>query len=312
MSSDDNPLHISWHDSAWIPHLNEANVLEYFSNRSNPFYDRTCNNEIIKMQRVNPEQLKSMTGLEYELLHVQKPILYVVRKQHRHSPEETTPLADYYIIAGRIYQAPDLCSVINARMTTAVHNIQTAFEECISYSRYHPSKGYWWEFKEKDNETETKKRKKPKEELSSVFQRKRVDVLLGDLSRKFPFKVIQPKPGDRPVPIDGSAMEAPSSRVIPKEEVKEENNQSQNNANSAAVGANMPGPTGGMSGAAGASVSSVGGGIPGAGGGGGGGGSSSGLGGAGSIGGGAGSFFTSGGPSGMKPSMAKKRKLMSK
>jgi hypothetical protein len=30
----------------------------------------------------------NMTGLEYVLLHVQEPILYVVRKQHRHSPQQ--------------------------------------------------------------------------------------------------------------------------------------------------------------------------------------------------------------------------------
>lgn len=29
--------------------------------------------------------LSNMTGLEYILLHVQEPILYVIRKQHRHS-----------------------------------------------------------------------------------------------------------------------------------------------------------------------------------------------------------------------------------
>ena len=54
----DNLLGISWHDSAWIPILNAGNVLDYFSERSNPFYDRTCNNEIVKMQRLSPEQLK--------------------------------------------------------------------------------------------------------------------------------------------------------------------------------------------------------------------------------------------------------------
>lgn len=57
-----------------------------------------------------------MTGLEYVLLHVQEPILYVIRKQHRHSPQQVTPLADYYIIAGVVYQAPDLASVLNSRL----------------------------------------------------------------------------------------------------------------------------------------------------------------------------------------------------
>lgn len=57
-----------------------------------------------------------MTGLEYIVLHVQEPILYVIRKQHRHSMEQTTPIADYYIIAGVVYQAPDLASVISSRL----------------------------------------------------------------------------------------------------------------------------------------------------------------------------------------------------
>ena len=56
-----------------------------------------------------------MTGIEYMLLHVQEPILYVVRKQHRHSAAVVTTLADYYIIAGVVYQAPDIGSVINSR-----------------------------------------------------------------------------------------------------------------------------------------------------------------------------------------------------
>jgi mediator of RNA polymerase II transcription subunit 6 len=61
----------------------------------------------------------NMTGIEYILLHVQEPILYVIRKQHRHSPTQATPLADYYIIAGVVYQAPDLGSVFNSRLVSS-------------------------------------------------------------------------------------------------------------------------------------------------------------------------------------------------
>ena len=57
-----------------------------------------------------------MTGLEYILLHVQEPILYVIRKQHRTSPTQIVPVADYYIIAGIVYQAPDLISIVNCRL----------------------------------------------------------------------------------------------------------------------------------------------------------------------------------------------------
>lgn len=56
--SQENPLWISWHDTAWIAVLNPSNVMDYFMEKSNPFYDRTCNNEIVKMQRQSFEQLK--------------------------------------------------------------------------------------------------------------------------------------------------------------------------------------------------------------------------------------------------------------
>ncbi|KDR19367.1 Mediator of RNA polymerase II transcription subunit 6, partial [Zootermopsis nevadensis] len=180
----DNPLGLSWHDSAWIPMLNQSNIMDYFSERSNPFFDRTCNNEIVKMQRLNPEQLNNMTGLEYMLLHVQEPILYVIRKQHRHSPTHATPITDYYIIAGIVYQAPDLISVVNSRLISAVHHLQSAFEEANSYSRYHPSKGYSWDFKErKVPERLVAKKETQREEPSSLFQRHRVDMLLVELTR---------------------------------------------------------------------------------------------------------------------------------
>ncbi|XP_015586575.1 mediator of RNA polymerase II transcription subunit 6 [Cephus cinctus] len=187
----ENPLGLSWHDSAWIPMLNSSNIMDYFSERSNPFYDRTCNNEIVKMQRLNTDQLTNMTGSEYILLHVQEPILYVIRKQHRHSATQVTPLADYYIIAGVVYQAPDLASVVNSRLLSTVHHLQSAFEEASSCSRYHPSKGYSWDLK--NGKALTAKKEVPvREEPSSLFQRQRVDMLLAELTRKFPLPV--PKP----------------------------------------------------------------------------------------------------------------------
>ena len=134
----ENPLFVSWVDSAWIPVLNQSNVMDYFSERTNPFYDRTCNNEILKMQKLGvlDAQLGNMQGPEYCLLHVQEPILYVIRKQIRHSPTQVTPVNDYYIIAGVIYQAPDIGSVLNSRILTGVSHLQSAFEEARGYARY--------------------------------------------------------------------------------------------------------------------------------------------------------------------------------
>lgn len=231
-----NPLHESWHDPAWIPSLSTHNVMDYFSERTNPFYDRTCNNEVLKMQRVGmqgagpiDQHLPSMVGVEYMLLCAQEPILYVIRKQQRHSPSQVTTLADYYIVAGVVYQAPDLASVLSSRLLSAVAHLQSAFEEARGYAKYHPSRGYWWDFSKgksannafsmqlantgaignKDSNAEsstpegssveskkTKKGKKSKEksaddreEPSSIFQRRRVDHLLDLWMRNFPPKV---------------------------------------------------------------------------------------------------------------------------
>lgn len=212
----ENPLGLSWHDSAWIPMLNPGNVMDYFSERTNPFYDRTCNNEIVKMQRLSLDQLNNMTGLEYILLHVQDPILYVIRKQHRHSPAQAVPLADYYIIAGVVHQAPDLASILNSRILSTVHHLQSAFEESMSYSRYHPSKGYSWELKvpEKSAKKETQR-----EEPSSLFQRQRVDMLLGELTRKFPLPVIVPTAGPSRLPTEQETK--PDTREIKSEKSSE-------------------------------------------------------------------------------------------
>nr|CAG4647421.1 EOG090X0E0D [Megafenestra aurita]SVE92665.1 EOG090X0E0D [Megafenestra aurita] len=229
--SKDNLLWISWHDSAWIPILNPTNVMDYFQSSTNPFYDRTCNNEIVKMQRLNMEHLNNLTGLEYMLLHVQEPILYVIRKQHRHSATVVTPLADFYIIAGVVYQAPDLGSVINSRISTTVNHLQGAFDEARTYSRYHPSKGYWWEFKEtesKEQEEENKKNQKKsskdkaKEESGSLFQRQRVNILLNDLARKFPLKNIPYPTTTSSQPETRSANEENNPKPEIKVEIKTE------------------------------------------------------------------------------------------
>ena len=137
-----------------------------------------------------------MEGLEFELLHAQEPILYVIRKQHRFSPTTTTPMADYYILAGYVYQAPDLNAVLNSRLQSSVHYLISAFEETLSYMKYHPSRGYSWDFggdsqNARENETEKERervKERVREDLGSSFQRRRVDFILADLCKKFPSK----------------------------------------------------------------------------------------------------------------------------
>jgi hypothetical protein len=102
---------MSWSDSYFIPWLNETTVLDYFCDTRNPFYSDECNNQLLKMQGVNPEQLRlifkasfifidytlfysiiksfrsSMIGNEYQL-YISKPPLYVIRKVQRISTKD--------------------------------------------------------------------------------------------------------------------------------------------------------------------------------------------------------------------------------
>lgn len=78
--------------------------------------------------------------------------------------------------------------------------MQSSFEEASSFSRYHPSKGYYWDFKSQRVGPDKAKAKeeKPREEPSSLFQRQRVDMLLGELIKKFPLPA-PPQPKAAPV-----------------------------------------------------------------------------------------------------------------
>uniref|UniRef100_A0A8C4E6W0 Mediator of RNA polymerase II transcription subunit 6 n=1 Tax=Dicentrarchus labrax TaxID=13489 RepID=A0A8C4E6W0_DICLA len=203
--------YLSFH-TGWVPILNPGNVLDYFSERSNPFYDRTCNNEVVKMQRLTLEHLNQMVGVEYILLHAQEPILYIIRKQQRQSPTQGEQCERLIEFSNNLIVAYSSVSL------SAVHGIQSAFDEAMSYCRYHPSKGYWWHFKDQEEREKTKPKSKKKEEPSSLFQRHRVDTLLLDLRSKFPPTFYQPKPGEKPIPVEVKKEPEPPTETVKQEE----------------------------------------------------------------------------------------------
>lgn len=59
-----------------------------------------------------------MTGTEYILSHFQEPVLYVIRKQLRTSPQSAKHMESFYVIEGSIYKSPCLADVINARLVS--------------------------------------------------------------------------------------------------------------------------------------------------------------------------------------------------
>lgn len=79
---------------------------------------------------------------------------------------------------------------------TACSSLATA----TSYARYDPSKGYYWEFpNDPSSKSSSTEASKPKQEEPSDIQRKRVDMILGDLIKKFPPKAFARKDGGKPV-----------------------------------------------------------------------------------------------------------------
>eukprot|EP00116_Pleurobrachia_bachei_P009841 sb/3470103/ len=187
----ENKLSISWKESSWIPHLSPHNVLAYFCQRSNPFYDKTCNNEIAKMQRLNPNQLQNMKGVEYTLLHVdEQSDLMIIRKQERHSSSHVVPLANYYVLQGTIYQAPDMYNVLNSRLAGSLHHMQKALDKTLAMSRFDPNKGHYWSFDKLEKSEEEKKWV----EASSRFQKDEVDNLIEILTVRYKHFMLQSGP----------------------------------------------------------------------------------------------------------------------
>nr|VDD45394.1 unnamed protein product [Brassica oleracea] len=126
---------ICFRDQLWINSypLDRNYVFDYFA--LSPFYDITCNNEILRRRSVHPldhSQLSKMTGLEYVISDATEPNFFVFRKQKRDGPEKVTPMLTYYILDGTIYQAPQLCTVFAARVGRAVFNISNAFSVAAS------------------------------------------------------------------------------------------------------------------------------------------------------------------------------------
>ena len=116
----------SFKDTVWLQSfpLTVQTVMHYFA--LSPFYDRSCNNEKIKMQRLELDRLKTLRGIEYETLPSPPPqpnvaSLFLIRKNRRLSPNQVKPLAVYYILDGTIYQAPNLHAMLTSRLVNVLY-----------------------------------------------------------------------------------------------------------------------------------------------------------------------------------------------
>ena len=60
-------------------------------------------------------------------------------------------MASYYVLDGKVFQAPDLYSVVTSRLMNGLKNVQLAAEACRTRSWFHPNMGYQWRHPEPEN-----------------------------------------------------------------------------------------------------------------------------------------------------------------
>ncbi|AMD19223.1 HBR322Cp [Eremothecium sinecaudum] len=161
---------LQWKSPEWIQSfgLRTDNVLDYFS--QSPFFDRTSNNQVVKMQhqfsqqlpleptrRAPPDrqhiwdqypvhavlerELSRLKGTEYILSHVREPDFWVIRKQLRSSETSVTPLDDYYIIGANVYKSPTAFRIIHNRLLATTLHLSRALEGVQRLSRFQPGQG---------------------------------------------------------------------------------------------------------------------------------------------------------------------------
>lgn len=158
---------LQWKSPEYIQHegLRTDNVLSYFA--ESPFFDRTCNNQVLKMQsqfndNIQMEQLnsiniinelKKMTGLEYIVLHTREPDFWIIRKQERLNSEETEPLADYYIIGANVYMSPNVKDVVSNRLLSTALALKRAVNKLQDLATFSPADGHSYKFQPNDSST---------------------------------------------------------------------------------------------------------------------------------------------------------------
>lgn len=130
--------------------LRTDNVLEYFA--QSPFYDRSSNNQVLKMQsQFNvglqgrqdlSKELQNMKGVEFVVALERAPTLWIIRKQNRLSPNEVRQIATYFVVSENIFMAPSIFDVVNSRLLSITHSLSKSLEIASKLPAFSPSQGY--------------------------------------------------------------------------------------------------------------------------------------------------------------------------
>lgn len=143
---------VQWRSPEWIQAygLNTSNVMDYFA--LSPFYDRSSNNQVLKMQsnfneqmRMNgaelTKELKKLTGIEYQVVVSREPDLWVIFKQNRKSTVDADVLAVYFVTGENIYQSPSIYNVLVSRILATSKFLEEALQTAEQLPEFSPA-GY--------------------------------------------------------------------------------------------------------------------------------------------------------------------------
>ncbi|KAH7825643.1 putative mediator of rna polymerase ii transcription [Monocercomonoides exilis] len=140
--------HTSWRDDAWLLHnpLNMETVMEYFSRSS--FYDHECNNEVVKMQQLPAERLRTLRGVEFSI-EDHDTDLFIIAKRFRETETKTRMLDLYYVLYGSIYQSTDLSEILESRINRSLFFYRKALEDFRFSSEFKLPGGRQWKEEDK-------------------------------------------------------------------------------------------------------------------------------------------------------------------
>lgn len=127
-----NEDEICFYDSAFIScqGLTRDNILEYF--RNSQFYERTCVNEILRMQTQYTEldinsRLRTTIGVYYVVEHEANNLFVIAKMKFDGKNTETKKI--YYSIFGYIYAAPLVKNVLESHMIDGLWHLNNALNK---------------------------------------------------------------------------------------------------------------------------------------------------------------------------------------